>query len=93
MIKAYLLKDLVGGYTRVDNHREQLSKYEHADTVIEEGYFLTKKELEQIQKEAFEAARETIETYSGKGGGYTYNHHTYPKYKTFEDYMKDKEEK
>lgn len=83
MIKAYLLKDLVGGYTRVDNHREQLSKYEHADTVIEEGFFVTKEELEQIKREAFEAGHKILYC----DGDMEFN------YKTFEDYMKDKDEK
>lgn len=90
MIKAYLLKDLVGGYTRVDNHREQLSKYEHADTVIEEGYFLTKKELEQIQKEAFEAGRKEVGYYGDPDNPGVCTDY---QYRTFEDYMKDKEEK
>lgn len=43
-------------------------------------------------KEAFEAGRQTEETYQ-IAGGYSFNHHRHQKYKTFDDWYKTRGEK
>ena len=82
MIKAWFVCSKDDG-TYLTHDDDDVPYEGSADTVIEEGFFVTKEELEQIKREAFEAGHKILYC----DGDMEFN------YKTFEDYMKDKDEK
>lgn len=59
----------------------------------QQGYFLTADELRQIQREAFDAAREQVPNLRRPVFGYGMSHEMIPKFHSFSDYLKTKEPK
>ena len=87
MIKCYFIDDKEGDYQSVSLHKaDPAFKIDH---LYHEGFFITAEELEQRERAAFEAAREThiVDT-----NAWDNEHFPQLKFKTADDYLKQRKD-
>jgi hypothetical protein len=88
MIKLYKLDDSTTNLVFYSSERNEIAGYEHSETTVSEGFYLTAEELEQREREAFGAGR-AMYYQKGEIGPFI---QTYYQFIDADDYLKQRKE-